>query len=209
MFVALFWARSVAAEPLEDEPAAPAVVRQQQPEDPWRDRPLAFFAHLGLATPVGLAGIGVDYSLSFLSVEAAIGSNITGPQLALTTRFRLARIGAARTSAFYVGAGASGGPHFQNEANGDGVFSFFTGPLHSICDSCAEVDYRWDVAYWANVEIGIDSRATNGFSVRPYLGLTRLLNETPTTTDVREGPISKVPVSTLMAYAGVAIGFAL
>ncbi len=146
-------------------------------KDVW-SRPLAVEGVLGFGTPVGYAGVMLEYSPHprfIASVGAGIGGGTEntdclksgysgvceGPfsdrvQLAAMGRVRLFWVG---STAMTVGAGASGGGYSWDEFTTDE-------PAHKSADR----------AYWANVEVGGEHRAQSGFSARWFVGLADMLN---------------------------------
>src|SRR5690242_8866469 len=76
---------------LADEPAAcppsahcetPATSVAATPRSSKTDAPtLAVLGHLGIATPVGAAGLSLDLiPIRYLAIEAGVGSNFEGPE---------------------------------------------------------------------------------------------------------------------------------
>ena len=191
-----------------------AVAAQQQsppPTDPhpWRSRPFALDAVLGIATPWGLAGASAEYApIEQLSLAAGAGTNLSGWQIAAMAR---ARFTAPQRTSFYVGAGYSQGRHFQSDANHDGVFSVLTGPLTAIGHDTRR-SREWKTARWFNLELGFDRREQRGFDMRLFAGSAFLLNPDAGVADEPSGSEDRspaIPLRGFMIYAGTALGFAL
>ena len=145
--------------------------------DRW-DKPVAVHAILGLGTPVGYAGAMVEYSphpVVAIGAGAGLGGGTEntdclasgvagvcdGPlsdrvQLAAMARFRVMRW---EELAFTVGAGASGGGYSWDEFTTDE-------PAHKSAD----------LAYWGNLELGVEYRAESGFTARGFSGFAHMLN---------------------------------
>jgi len=148
------------------------------PEASGWSRPFAVQGVVGFGTPVGYAGVMLEYSphpVFVVSLGAGIGSGTAntdclksgysgvcgGPfvdrlQLAAMGRLRVLRL---RNSALTLGAGVSGGGYSWDEFTTDQ-------PAHKSADR----------AYWANAEIGYEHRSRSGFSARGFLGFAGMLN---------------------------------
>ncbi len=142
------------------------------------EKPFAVQAVTGFGTPVGYAGLMLEYSphpVFVASAGAGLGSGTEntdclesghvgvceGPlsdrlQLAAMGRFRVLREG---NGAMTLGAGVSGGGYSWDEFTTDE-------PAHKSAD----------LAVWANMEIGGEYRAESGFSARGFAGYGRMLN---------------------------------
>jgi len=191
---------------------APPVAPQQQPAElphPWRERPLAFDATLGIATPYGLAGLSAEYApIEHLSFSAGVGTNIYGWQLAGMTRLRFTP---EQRSSIYAGAGYSQGKHEQWEGNHDGVFSLFLGPMTANGHN-PKRGHTWETARWLNFELGLERREARGVDARVFGGSAFLLNPGAGVVDEPSNGAYQsdvLAVRGLMIYAGAALGFAL
>jgi hypothetical protein len=194
--------------PREPPPVAP----EQQPAalpHPWRSRPLAFDAVLGIATPYGAAGLSADYApIEHLSLGGGIGTNVYGWQLAGMARLRFTP---EQRSSVYAGAGYSQGRHYQWDGNRDGVFSLVLGPMTANGHDTRR-SRTWETARWLNFELGIERRQPRGFDLRFFTGGAFMLNPSaseaakPSTSDDRS---DVVPVRGVMIYAGTALGFSI
>jgi hypothetical protein len=191
----------------EDEKAADASSGPPVP-DLFATRHLMLEGSLGLGTPVGIAGIAVDYSpWPFLGLNLGIGLGLAGLQYGFTPRVRLFRAGKHTQVALYLGAGASAGAYKQPSVNFDLFSSLDDGgdPGPSAPTS------RWAMAYWANAEIGVEIRKEAGPAFRPYLGVSRLLNTQPSSVegggDFNSGP--PPAVEAWQAYIGLGLGYTM
>ena len=190
-----------------DSTAPDATVAPPGQPDPWETRPFMVEGHLGLGTPVGVLGIALDYSpWPLLGLNLGIGLGGAGPQYAFTSRLRLLRLGHRTRVALYLGAGVSGGSYEEPTP----LAAF---PVDgSQTESAGErAHFHWDVAYWTNVEAGVEIRLRSNVSLRPYLGVSRLLNPDPSATikDAYSGMPPGNPVVPWSAYVGFALGYAM
>jgi hypothetical protein len=198
------WAQSAA-------PASPPVATQQQvetePPHPWRSRPFAFDAVLGIATPWGLTGLAAEYApIEHLSVGGGIGTNLLGWQLASMARVRFTP---QLPSSCYFGAGYSQGRHSQSESTRDGVFSLFVGPLTAMGHD-SKRGHDWRIARWVNAELGIERRERRGFDVRGFVGGAFLLNPSAgVPARSYDDRSTLLPTRDFMLYAGTALGFSI
>jgi hypothetical protein len=191
-----------------------AVVDEPQPspapkvESSWSMRPFALDLRFGVAAPNGAVGFGLDYSpVESLSLECGLGTNFLGPVVDCGARMRLV-LGRKRDRAIYIGAGASVGPHSQNQMTRLGALAVFVGPMMSMGHTTYSASYSWDTAYFANFEIGYESRSQSGATIRAFAGVASLLNvEDGVATDPAEDEYTVVlePAQTLL-YAGFAWG---
>jgi hypothetical protein len=157
--------------------------------DPWT-RVLAVDAHVGLGTPYGLAGLSVEVSpVRFFAIEAGGGHSGYGPQIAGMARLRIP-FGA---DALALGGGVSGGDYSAADT--------FLEPMWSK---------DWSPAYWVNLELAYSHRWRNGFELRPYVGVTSLLNPGDAVcvpnNNIGDGKCGNP--ATRLPYAGLAIGYA-
>jgi len=187
-------------------PAAVATPQHPAPPHPWRSRPVAFDAVLGIATPWGLAGLSAEYApLEWLSMGGGVGTNLLGWQLAAMAR---ARLTPARRGSFYVGAGYSQGRHSQFEGNRDGVLSILTGPLTAMGHD-AKRGHEWRIARWLNFELGGERREERGLDLRGFVGGAFLLNPGAGVVASPDSSAAVLPTRGFMLYAGTALGFSL
>ncbi len=194
-----------AAQP--DGAVPDAVVSPPRPSDPWEARPFMIEGHLGIGTPVGLVGIAFDYSpWALVGLNLGVGLGVSGPQYAFTSRVRLFRVGRRTRVALYLGAGVSGGSYDQPTALDS--FPVDGSQTESAIDSA---HFHWDMAYWTNFEAGVEIRLPSNVSLRPYLGLSRLLNPDPSSTiaDAYSGMPPADPVVPWSEYMGFALGYAM
>jgi len=137
-----------------DEPAEPP------PPDPVPEKTphLAMSGTLGIATPLGFAGLELEAHLTkWLSLSAGVGLAGSGVQVATMARGSLP-IG--DKTKLYAGLGLSGGRWVWNEFT-------FDEPAHKT----------WDRAYWVNGEVGLWRQFIwPEWSGRVLLGYSRILN---------------------------------
>lgn len=190
----------------EDQKVAEASSGPPVP-DLFATRHLMLEASLGLGTPVGIAGIAVDYSpWPFLGVNLGIGLGLAGLQYGLTPRVRLFRAGNHTQVALYLGAGVSAGAYKQPS-----VSINLTSELDDAEPGPSTPTSRWSMAYWANAEIGVEIRKEGGPAFRPYLGVSRLLNTQPSSVegggDFNSSP--PAPVEAWQEYIGLGVGYTM
>lgn len=125
-----------------------------------------FIGTVGLATPVGVAGLELEVRPTrWISFGAGFGMGLTGPQFATMGRFGvpLGRIVTVR-----FGLGASAGPYKWFEQ------------LVNLCLSrsvtCPDDTKTWDIAYWGNGELGVELRLKERLIGRPFVGFSHILN---------------------------------
>jgi hypothetical protein len=196
-------------------PAAAPVAIEQHPspptptesDHPFRRRPFAVDAVLGIATPWGLAGVSAEYApIEHLSLSGGVGTNLIGWQFAGMAR---ARFTPERQSSFYLGAGYSQGKHEQYAGNRDGAFSLLTGPLTSMGHN-PERGHSWQTARWLNTELGVERREPRGLDVRGFLGSAFLLNADAGVAEPPDASQSALlPTREFMIYVGTALGFSM
>ena len=184
------------------------VVREQQSDPhPWRARPFALDAVLGIATPFGLAGISAEVApIEYVSIGGGVGSNLFGMQLAAMARVR---VSPEKRSSFFLGAGYSQGHHYQSHGVQDGVFSLFTGPLSSMSHNSYR-DLEWSTARWVNIEVGGERREPRGFDIRGFVGCAILLNSEDGVLSTKQGEYDQaISARGAMIYIGTAMGYSI
>ena len=176
---------------------APAVAAEPSPA--WNDL-LAVEGHLGLGTPLGLAGLALDLTPHpLVSVNVGAGRGLKALQIAAMARVRpfFPKPGLA----LGIGAGVSGGD---------------TGTLNFM-DSR---ELYFEKATWLNGEVFLEVRRGH-FHLRPFLGLARRVwysscTYTDSMTNTSE-PCSVADPRNIaivdgwrtIFYTGIAVGFAL
>jgi hypothetical protein len=192
------------AEPAPDEPlierAAPETVVPPAPvtapwPDVWGTRHFGINGQIGLGTPYSYAGLSLEVSpFRYLALDGGIGYGggvARALQWAAMARLRLPL---ARFLALCLGAGVSGG-RYQEFRDIDLDFDGNPSPDGRVLDH----------AFWLNGEASVQFRLRRGFQVRPYLGVTRLLNPDQLHCDVRRclsGSKDKT-----FPYFGAAVGY--
>jgi hypothetical protein len=185
-----------------DDASAPLATGTGTP-DPWATQPLVLEGQLGLGTPLGLAGIALDYSpFSILGLNLGIGLGLGGPQYAFASRLRVIRAGRRKQVALYLSGGVSGGA-FNTQYRGPDIS--FAGSQGGPEDPVAH--YHWDAAYWTNLEAGVEIRVRQHLSLRPFAGAAFLLNPSAGTAVI--GQYGEIPTRAerWAPYLGIAIGY--
>jgi hypothetical protein len=115
-------------------------------------------------TPHGFLGLSASYSpTAWLALSGGLGVGFVGysarrqPQVSFMPRLRYVREG----HAFGFGLGASVGDYFWNETVGD----------------TAGATKLWTPAWRADTEVSYERRWDSGILLRPYLGLSMILNQ--------------------------------
>jgi hypothetical protein len=187
-------------------PVNPPVV-PSDPYAPWREHPLAFEAHLGIATPIGGMGAMVRYSLvPPFALGCGAGTNLVGLEVACNAR--LTWIGENQKATFFA-VGVSGGPHLQTDTTQFGAFALVLAPLTQTREDSPPAPLRYKRAFWVNFEIGREKRKLSGLVAGIYLGGAFLLNPGDGYASTSDGYYGTVKPTHLMAYAGFDLGQAL
>lgn len=134
--------------------------------------PVALYAHIGIATPYGGAGLSLDVvPVPWLGLEAGVGTNFDDPEFAFMPRLRFAP-GKNKTMHLTLGAGVSYLPrYYAHQYNGlAGGLRIFEGMAEGTIQLTV-----WEPAYFANFELGGELRRGH-FASRFYLGFTHLIN---------------------------------
>lgn len=184
------------------------VVREQQSDPhPWRARPFALDAVLGIATPFGLAGISAEFApIESVSIGGGFGSNLVGVQLAAMARLR---VSPEKSTSFFFGAGYSQGRHYQGHGVQDGVFSLLAAPLSSMGHRSYR-DLEWRTARWVNIEVGGERREARGLDIRGFVGCAVLLNSEDGVLSPKQGAYDEeIKARGAMIYIGTAMGYSL
>ncbi len=188
------------ADTLEDtsdeEPALP---------DPWDLRPIVVEAQFGAGTPIGIAGLAIDYSpVPILGLNVGVGLGLGGVEYAFGSRLRVVRAGRRTHVAVYLGGGVSGGAYNTEYAGPniavDGSQGDFESPVPH---------YHWDAAFWTNLEAGVEIRFKSNFSLRPFAGAAYLLNPNAGVAVIGQHGDAPAPPERWLPYLGLAIGYAV
>jgi len=192
----------------EQQGNAPSSSGAARPGPVWTQRRVAFDAHLGMGTPLGLLGGSLEVTpVAALTVGAGVGTSAFGPQVAGLVRLRTAP---RREGSFYVGGGYSQGRYEQGLSNRYGIFSTFDGIFESMGEHPPTPWRSWQTARWLNLEIGADTRRASGLDARGFLGIANLLNPNQNElTDDELGAPSPLNVVPWVIYCGMAIGYSL
>jgi hypothetical protein len=182
-----------------DAPSATATA----PPSPWATQPLVLEAQFGLGTPLGLAGIAMDYSpVPILGLNLGVGLGLGGVQYAFASRLRVVRAGRRKQVALYLSGGVSGGAfntEYETLVPVDGSQGGESPVAH----------YHWDAAYWTNLEAGVEIRVRQHLSLRPFAGAAFLLNPSAGTAVIGQYGEVPAPAERWIPYMGIAIGYAV
>lgn len=130
---------------------------------PFRRRPFALEAQLGLGAPLGMAGLAFDVSPSAgfgLNAGVGIGHATRSPQLALGVRTRI-----IVSHGFAVGA--------------EGGLSVGRYEEHIECpEGGCPPEWHFDRAVWGNLGLMLEHRADDGLALRWSFGATGIFNVT-------------------------------
>jgi hypothetical protein len=201
---------------------------QEQPyKDPWTSHPFMIEGHLTPSgSPYGHAAVALDWSpISWFSLNAGVGAGGAGPQYGFGGRFRLvaSRI-RSQSFAFTLGSGLSSGTYknsFLDEINNgfeedapSASTRAATSPVRYM-DNSTSSDRKWNPAYWYNLDLGVELRTADGFSLRLYMGAGRVLNNSicyDTTYPERKEIVVPCTSGTRKKvgypYVGLALGYA-
>jgi hypothetical protein len=196
-------------------PVDDGVSERDNRQSGWDRRPWAIELNLGIATPVGVAGLMLDYApLTSLSLGCGAGTNLFfdtkmhGVEAACMVRFRAL---SDSQRALALGFGASIGPFLKTEVFAMGTLGPFLGPLTALREGPPPRERVWDAAGWLNFEMGYEKRTLEGVTFRVYVGVAHMLNpedarplEPPTDAFDRDRDV--VELSTTLMYFGVAPG---
>ena len=156
---------------------------------PVVQRSLAVEAHAGVGTPVGLGGISLDVGpVNFFSLSAGIGLNADGPQYSSMARLRMASGRAMHD----LGVGIAGGRYRHVKTIG-----LFENQDVGV----------WDRAYSGQIEYSQEWPLGPRLIVRPYIGLSKILNDKDYVCTGGSSQCSSFRDGTAFPYIGVALAF--
>jgi hypothetical protein len=184
--------------------------RADQLGDAWASRRFSVELDLGLATPVGFAGVMLDVALvRWASIGCGVGTTLIALELACMSHVRVLT---SPEEAFSFGAGLSVGRYVQTRATRYGALNPLLGTLGSIGHAGSwPSEYEWKKALWLNVEAGYEWRFDSGFTWRVYAGLSTILNPNdaePHPSEPSPGQSGTYDHSNIMPYLGGAWGYA-
>lgn len=140
----------------------------QPPEAPrhtalWTEHRWALEGQIAplMNSPVGIAGINLDYTLDpSVSLTAGVGVSLTSrsPQFSLMGRPRIF----VGNLAFFGGIGLSAGRYVP--------------VLQGLFQEGYYTEHAVNPALWLNTELGIENRHRDGISYRLSVGVSRLIN---------------------------------
>jgi len=188
-------ATGVAAE----APSADPSVAPPAPPAPKAGTEVALLGHLGIATPVGGAGVSLEViPVSLLAIHVGVGTNGEGPEFEAGARLRLAL---SQHGYFTLGSGWSTAHYTGHSSNG-------LASADTVLVGIGEetVSYAvWEHAHFWNNEIGVEGREGH-FLVRYYIGYATLLNRSAYTCTEGYWPCQP-QASNMIAYSGLALGY--
>jgi hypothetical protein len=196
-------AQTAAADASEDETASDE--EATRPPDPWATRPLLAELQFGIGTPIGLAGLVIDYSpVPILGLNAGVGLGPGGVEYAVASRLRVIRAGRRTHVALYLGGGLSGGAYNSEYAGPDIAVDGSQGNFENPVPH-----YHFDTAFWTNLEAGVEIRFKSNLSLRPFAGAEYLLNPGDGTAVTGQRGDVPAPLGRWLPYLGLAIGYAV
>jgi len=147
-------------------------------------------AHVGLGTPIGVGGLGVEANLPHARLEVGIGYALTGSvQYAIGVTGLL---GPARRQ-LGLGLGASMGGYVWGEIQGVECDEF--------CD-----ERTWDRAYWVNGQVEYRMRIGESWHVAPYAGMSVMLNSDDFTCTAVESTCMEPGKGKRLVFVGAMLG---
>ena len=156
---------------------------------PIAHRSLAVEAHAALGAPIGLGGVSLDVGpVDFLSLSGGVGLNFDGLQYSLMARVRIA-LGRAMHD---LGVGVAAGRYRHVKTVG-----FFENEDVGV----------WDRAYSGQIEYSQEWRLAPRLIVRPYLGVSEILNDDAYVCTGGSSQCSSFRDGTWFPYIGVGFAF--
>ena len=186
--------------------------RASGPPTRFDDQHFGVEARAGIGTSVGLIGIVGEYTpIDWLTVGVGIGDNPWGIVGDAHARFRLyeptPKAGKRRalTLELAYSRGRYGAlPWF------DVFASMCEGSPNDVGGNCYSPRVGPEVVNWAQVELGWEIRYRSGISLRPSIGIARLLGEPDWKCSIESGPApcvaGKLPAPTTLVLS-LAVGF--
>jgi hypothetical protein len=151
--------------------------------------PFALETSLGLATPLGIAGVSGEFAVHpRLDLTAGVGLGREGVQLSFMPRFNAFEWGRWDVG---VGAGFSIGAYSELDLN---LFALDPGDESSVGE--------WDMAPWANAEVTSSLALSQHLRLRWFYGMSYLLDATP---DGCTGGSSCDEPGRLLPYFGIGL----
>jgi hypothetical protein len=143
-------------------PGAESFDDRHRPEaEPWRARPFALEAQLGLGAPLGMAGLAFDVSPSAgfgLNVGGGISAATKAPSVALSIRTRM-------IIADGFALGAEGGLSVTR----------FEQHIHCPSGRCPP-EWHWDRAVFGHLGLLLERRTDSGLALRWSFGAAGIFN---------------------------------
>jgi len=186
----------------ESGEAAPATSARDA-HDLASEHPVALCAHMGIATPYGALGLSLDVvPVSWLGLEAGVGTNFDSAEFAFMPRLRVAP-GKQKTTHFTFGVGASYlRRYYGHEQNG---LAGFMRVFESMAEGSIQLTL-WRPAYFANFELGGEFRRGHVVA-RSYIGFAHLINQDAYTCTA--GDFACTPTAAVnLVYLGGSLGYA-
>ncbi len=186
----------------------PVAARPPDGPDPFATSPFVAEAQFGIGQPLGIVGVALDFSpVPMLALNLGIGWGWVGLQYEFMPRLRVFRWGSRRQFAAYLGAGVSAGAF---DAPYQIPISIPAGEGETDQVENPYAHNHWSMAYWTNLEAGVDMRLGRHVSLRPFVGAEILLNpESHTGVTGQHGEAPPSNIQLWAPYVGVGIGYAL
>ena len=187
----------IASLPLADQARA-AERSGATTKDPW-ERPLVGELTVGIGTPVGFLGAGLETSpFSWLGIAAGVGGGRFGAEGAFALRPRFVWPSPTRSFALGVGLGASVGAFGESSA--------------PLLQDAPRYTKSWDYVWWLNAELFIEHRERGAHvGGRLFLGEARAVGIGPSycaaSTDLDLASCGAVPLPKYLPYVGGSLEF--
>jgi hypothetical protein len=175
-------------------------------DDP-ANHPLTLSLDLGIAMPVGAAGVTLEYSpIRALGFGCGVGTNLVGVEVACGVRGRLVT---KKSYSFTLSSGLSEGRHVQNESTRLGLFGLVLGPLMQSGHT-TYLERTWQHAYWWYGDIGIENRGSDRLFSRVFVGASLLANPGQGVLAApRDSHDTATPLASVLVYGGVSFVWSL
>lgn len=169
--------------------------------------PLTLSLDLGIAMPVGAAGVTLEYApIRALGFGCGVGTNLVGVEVACGARGRLVL---NNSYSLTLASGLSGGRHVQNESTRLGLFGLVLGPLMQSGHS-TYLERTWQRAYWWYGDIGIENRVSDRVFSRVFVGASLLTNPGQGVLAApRDSHDEATTLASVLVYGGVSFVWSL
>jgi hypothetical protein len=162
------------------------------PASPWH-RVFSLAGQLGIGAPLGLVGMTAELTPApWFSAYAGLGLSSSGLQEAAMGRLRIP----TENVSFALGGGVSTGPYEWSP----------------LIEYDSHTVYRWDRAWWGNIEFSLEHREENGITFRGFIGFAILVNQADGQCGIEESgantTCSTAGTNTWLPYLGMSVGYA-